>query len=76
MQFMSGSLSVSCNYCHAGQFESDAKKTKLIARDMIKMTRAITDSWILKAKPGLVSACEVREIRGSAKGNGHREDRR
>jgi photosynthetic reaction center cytochrome c subunit len=44
MQFMAGSLSVSCNYCHVsehGPFESDAKKTKQIAREMIKMTRAI-----------------------------------
>lgn len=44
MQFMAGSLSVSCNYCHVsehGPFESDAKKTKQIARKMIQMTRAI-----------------------------------
>lgn len=44
MQFIAGSLSVSCNYCHAsehGPFDSDAKKTKQIAREMIKMTRAI-----------------------------------
>jgi len=47
MQFMSGSLSVSCNYCHVSQqgpFDSDAKKTKLKAREMIKMTRAINDA--------------------------------
>jgi hypothetical protein len=47
MQFISGSLSVSCNYCHVSQqgpFESDAKRTKLIARDMIKMMRAINQS--------------------------------
>lgn len=44
MQFMAGSLSVSCNYCHVsehGPFDSDAKKTKQTARAMIKMTRAI-----------------------------------
>lgn len=44
MQFMAGSLSVSCNYCHVsehGPFDSDAKKTKLVARKMIQMTRAI-----------------------------------
>lgn len=49
MQFMAGSLSVSCNYCHVSQhgpFDSDAKKTKQIAREMIKMTRAInTESF-------------------------------
>jgi hypothetical protein len=47
MQFISGSLSVSCNYCHVSQqgpFESDAKRTKLIARDMIRMMRAINQS--------------------------------
>ena len=47
MDFISGSLSVSCDYCHAsvsGPYESDAKKTKSIARDMIKMTRAINES--------------------------------
>jgi len=47
MQFISGSLSVSCNYCHVSQqgpFESDAKRTKLIARDMIRMMRAINQN--------------------------------
>jgi len=47
MQVMAGSLSVSCNYCHvaqAGPYESDANKTKLIARNMIRMTRAINDA--------------------------------
>lgn len=47
MQFISGSLSVTCNYCHVSQqgpFESDAKKTKLKAREMITMMRAINDN--------------------------------
>ena len=47
MQFMAGSLSVSCNYCHVsehGPFDSDAKKMKQTAREMIKMTRAINAS--------------------------------
>lgn len=47
MQFMSGSLSVSCNYCHVsrrGPFESDANKTKLKAREMIKMMRVINET--------------------------------
>jgi hypothetical protein len=47
VQFISGSLSVSCNYCHVSQqgpFESDAKRTKLVARDMIKMMRAINQT--------------------------------
>jgi len=44
MDFICGSLSVSCNYCHVAPWDSDAKKTKLIARDMMKMTRAINDT--------------------------------
>src|SRR5262249_29460097 len=44
MDFICGSLSVSCNYCHVDPWDSDAKKTKLIARDMMKMTRAINDT--------------------------------
>lgn len=47
MQFMAGSLSVSCNYCHvsqSGPYDSDANKTKLIARDMIRMTRSINET--------------------------------
>jgi hypothetical protein len=47
MQVMAGSLSVSCNYCHvaqAGPYDSDANKTKSIARDMIRMTRAINET--------------------------------
>ena len=44
MQFMSGSLSVSCNFCHASQngpFDSDANPMKQTAREMIHMTRSI-----------------------------------
>jgi Photosynthetic reaction centre cytochrome C subunit len=47
MQVFAGSLSVSCNYCHvaqAGSYDSDANKTKLIARNMIRMTRAINEN--------------------------------
>jgi Photosynthetic reaction centre cytochrome C subunit len=47
MQVIAGSLSVSCSYCHvaeSGPFDIDAKKTKLTARDMIRMTRAINQS--------------------------------
>ena len=44
MQFMSGSLGVSCNYCHVSQhgpFDSDANARKLKARAMIRMVRAL-----------------------------------
>jgi Photosynthetic reaction centre cytochrome C subunit len=43
MRFMSASLGVSCEYCHAAKdgnfdFASDEKESKRVARDMIKMT--------------------------------------
>jgi photosynthetic reaction center cytochrome c subunit len=35
-----------CNYCHnAPDFASDAKYTKVIAREMIRMTRHINNDW-------------------------------
>jgi photosynthetic reaction center cytochrome c subunit len=35
-----------CNYCHAApDFASDAKYTKVIAREMIRMTRHINNDW-------------------------------
>jgi hypothetical protein len=37
MAFISGSLGVRCNYCHAGSFEKDDKSTKQTARQMIRM---------------------------------------
>jgi hypothetical protein len=45
MDFMAGSLGVSCDYCHrVGSFEMDVKATKTRARDMIRMMRAINDA--------------------------------
>jgi hypothetical protein len=47
MQFMAGSLSVSCDHCHASQsgpFDSDANRTKLVARDMIRLTRSLNET--------------------------------
>jgi hypothetical protein len=45
MQFMSGSLGVSCEFCHqVGSFERDVKQTKQTARLMIKMTRSINEA--------------------------------
>jgi hypothetical protein len=37
MQFMSASLKVKCQYCHTGDFASDAKDEKKTAREMIAM---------------------------------------
>src|SRR5664280_407066 len=41
MAFISGSLGVRCEYCHATPYESDTKQTKVTARRMIQMTREI-----------------------------------
>ena len=41
MSFMSAALGVGCAYCHTTSWESDEKSTKLAARKMITMTRAI-----------------------------------
>ncbi|PWT75285.1 MAG: c-type cytochrome [Bacteroidetes bacterium] len=54
MNKMSHDLSVSCNYCHADSvgvfppridFSSDAKKNKLVAREMMKMTDRINKKY-------------------------------
>jgi len=41
MSFMSAALGVGCAHCHANTWDSDEKSTKLAARKMITMTRAI-----------------------------------
>jgi hypothetical protein len=41
MDFMSASLGVGCTHCHTNPWDSDAKSTKVGARRMIVMTRAI-----------------------------------
>src|SRR5215472_18238202 len=41
MFFISGSLGVSCDHCHGQPFDSDTKKAKLTARNMMKMVREI-----------------------------------
>ena len=69
MQFMSGSLSVSCNYCHISQqgpFESDAKRTKLVARNMIKMVLAINQANFDGRPEVTCNTCH----RGSVRPNG------
>jgi hypothetical protein len=45
------SLGVRCDHCHVpGQWESDEKPTKGVAREMILMTRAINDDHLKKIK--------------------------
>jgi hypothetical protein len=49
MQMMSSSLGVKCNFCHVGEtretmdFASDAKREKLVARQMLEMVRRINE---------------------------------
>ena len=43
MEFMSASLGVGCDFCHAADRASDEKKTKLAAREMIAMQRDINE---------------------------------
>ncbi len=45
MNFMAGSLGVSCNHCHVpNQFSKDDKPAKQIAREHIEMMRAVNDA--------------------------------
>ncbi len=45
MNFMAGSLGVSCNHCHVpNQFAKDDKPAKQIARQHLQMMRAINDA--------------------------------
>ena len=41
MDFMSAALGVGCTHCHSNPWDSDSKSTKVGARRMILMTRAI-----------------------------------
>jgi photosynthetic reaction center cytochrome c subunit len=43
MGFIASALGVTCNFCHKGPLESDTLKTKLTARQMIRMTREINE---------------------------------
>lgn len=51
----SRSLGVNCTHCHTpGEWESDSKATKRIARDMMRMVSAINDD-LLRKVPNLKS---------------------
>lgn len=43
MAFIAASLGVRCDYCHTNPWDSDAKPTKKIAREMILMMRRINE---------------------------------
>jgi len=66
MQFMSGSLSVSCNHCHvsqSGPYDSDANATKNVARDMIRMTRSINDTRFGGRQVVTCNTCHQGKVR-------------
>jgi hypothetical protein len=51
MGAFSRSLGVSCTHCHvADQWDSEDKEEKQVTRDMMAMTRAINDDYIMKIK--------------------------
>jgi hypothetical protein len=51
MQGFTRSLGVACTHCHvAGDWDSEDKDDKQVARDMMKMTRAINEEYIKPIK--------------------------
>lgn len=44
MAMFSNSLGVTCSHCHTEHFQEESKQEKEMARDMIRMTRAINQS--------------------------------
>jgi photosynthetic reaction center cytochrome c subunit len=51
MQSFTRALGVSCTKCHVPEhFESEDKDDKEVTRDMMKMTRAITEEYLRKIK--------------------------
>lgn len=50
----SSSLGVSCSHCHVSEYDSEAKPTKQIARDMVAMVSTINGT-LLKNIPNLKS---------------------
>lgn len=49
MQRMSGALGVKCDHCHVqGNFASDEKSPKRVARRMLEMTRALNSQYFPK----------------------------
>jgi hypothetical protein len=60
MRDFATALGVRCNHCHVGDdpdtlrgfdFASDSKRTKNLAREMMRMTREINDQLLPKANP-------------------------
>lgn len=43
MNFMAGSLGVTCEHCHVNPWDSDSREAKVTARRMITMVRGIND---------------------------------
>jgi hypothetical protein len=68
MFFMKGSLGVSCTHCHVDfeHFEKDDKPAKHVARDMIRMVRALNDSNFGGRTVITCNTCHRGQVRPSA----------
>lgn len=64
MNFMAGSLGVSCNHCHVpNQFAKDDKPAKQTARQMIQMMRSINDANFERKATVNCTTCHRGEMR-------------
>lgn len=63
MVFMSNSLGVSCDHCHAAKWESDEKEAKGVARTMIVMMRDINDRHFGGEQAITCNSCHRGQIR-------------
>jgi hypothetical protein len=68
MFFMKASLGVSCTHCHVDyeSFEKDDKPAKHVARDMIRMVRALNDSNFGGRNVISCNTCHRGQVRPSA----------
>jgi photosynthetic reaction center cytochrome c subunit len=68
MFFMKSSLGVSCTHCHVDyvNFEKDDKPEKHVARDMIRMVRALNDSNFGGRNVITCNTCHRGQVRPSA----------
>jgi photosynthetic reaction center cytochrome c subunit len=67
MEFISGSLGVSCEFCHTiGKFESDSKAPKRRAREMISMASGINREYFGGKPVVTCNSCHHGQIRPNA----------
>ena len=66
MSFVADSLGVTCDHCHAQQFESDEKPAKLKARQMMTMTREMNDKYFAGAGVVTCNTCHRGALKTAA----------